>query len=164
MSGNSNSGRKPETGPGAPPATVLPTNELAALWWDAGFAAALTWRHRHNNLGLSLEYLIARHADEVPRNPLAANRELHMDDLAVASYAQAMSTKLALARHKGRGGWQDRLDYDYTRLCRDLLDHVVKGDPVDVGNFAMFLYHRGEKAALPSDVLASLPSYYRLKG
>jgi hypothetical protein len=68
----------------------------------------------------------------------------HPDDVAVDCFAFAMKEKLAEARAKGRGGWQDKDDCPQQRLSDMLRDHVAKGDPRDVGNFAMFLHQRGE--------------------
>ena len=70
---------------------------------------------------------------------------VHPDDLAVDRFAAIMKAKLANAREKGRGGWDDR------ELCPDgylsqlLREHVDKGDPVDVANLAMMLTLRGER-------------------
>lgn len=68
----------------------------------------------------------------------------HPDDAAVDAFAAAMKAKLAEARAKGRSGWQDKQDCPQQRLSNMLRDHVEKGDPLDVGNFCMFLHQRGE--------------------
>lgn len=70
------------------------------------------------------------------------------DDIAVDAFAAAMKAKLAEARAKGRGGWQDKADCPQQRLSDMLRAHVLKGDPRDVANFCMFLHQRGE-AILP---------------
>lgn len=73
-----------------------------------------------------------------------ANLEKHPDDIAVDKFAEAMKEKLANQRAKGYKGWDDK------ELCPDgslqplLVNHVYKGDPVDVGNFAMMLFNRNE--------------------
>jgi hypothetical protein len=67
----------------------------------------------------------------------------HPDDLAVDAFADAMKEKLAKARAKGRGGWNSEDASNYS-LSIGLRNHVLKGDPVDVANFAMFLHQRGE--------------------
>lgn len=64
----------------------------------------------------------------------------HPDDAAVDAFAKAMKGKLALARAKGRSGWQE---CDTGVLSGMLRDHVEKGDPRDVANFCMFLWTRG---------------------
>lgn len=74
--------------------------------------------------------------------------EVHHDDLAVDAFAAALKEKLAQARAKGRGGWQDKSDCPQQRLSDLLWDVVAKGDPRDVGNLAMFHFVRDE-AILP---------------
>lgn len=68
----------------------------------------------------------------------------HPDDLAVDAFAAAMKAKLAEARAKGRRGWDDKIACSQHRLSQMLRDHVDKGDPRDVANFACFLWSRGE--------------------
>lgn len=73
----------------------------------------------------------------------------HSDDAAVDRFAAAMKAKLAQAREKGRGGWQQ---CDPVELSLMLREHVEKGDPRDVANFCMFLWNLGKPisdAALP---------------
>lgn len=75
----------------------------------------------------------------------ATERGAHSDDLAVDRFAIAMKAKLAQKRAEGRGGW-DRPDECSAELLSSMLhDHAAKGDPVDVGNFAMMLHQRGER-------------------
>lgn len=76
----------------------------------------------------------------------SAQEEAHPDDLAVDRFAAAMKAKLAQKRAEGRGGWDGPL-CDADILSRMLREHVEKGDPVDVGNFAMMLHQRGEQIA-----------------
>ncbi|WP_176042667.1 hypothetical protein [Burkholderia stabilis] len=64
----------------------------------------------------------------------------HSDDLAVDQFAAEMKSKLAAARAKGRGGWEQCTPADLSRMLRE---HVDKGDPRDVANFSMFLWHLG---------------------
>lgn len=68
--------------------------------------------------------------------------EAHPDDAAVDRFASAMKAKLAASRDKGRSGWQTCPAW---RLQEMLVEHISKGDPVDVANFAMMLGLRGEK-------------------
>lgn len=65
----------------------------------------------------------------------------HPDDLAVDRFATAMKEKLALARAKGRGGWQH---CDPADLSAMLYEHLERGDPRDVANFCMFLWSLGQ--------------------
>ncbi|NTF32345.1 hypothetical protein G6L88_09785 [Rhizobium skierniewicense] len=55
-----------------------------------------------------------------------------------------MKAKLAKKRQEGRGGWDDEDECSQVFLTALLREHVEKGDPVDVGNFAMMLHQRGE--------------------
>jgi hypothetical protein len=69
----------------------------------------------------------------------------HPDDLAVDAFAVAMKAKLAKKRDEGRGGWERPDECPPGRLSALLLSHLEKGDPVDIANFAMMLWHRCEK-------------------
>lgn len=60
-----------------------------------------------------------------------------IDDNFVDRFAVAMKEKLAVARAKGREGWQH---CDPAELSCMLREHVEKGDPIDVANFCMFLW------------------------
>lgn len=71
----------------------------------------------------------------------------HPDDGAILAFAVAMKLKMAKQRTKGYAGWQT---CDHEELQKRLVDHVSKGDPVDVGNFAMMLYNMGARTALPT--------------
>lgn len=70
--------------------------------------------------------------------------DVHPDDAAVDAFAGAMKAKMADARAKGRGGWEDPAQCSAEDLARMLRDHVEKGDPRDVANFCMMLHQRGE--------------------
>ncbi|MBU9632044.1 hypothetical protein KTE60_22425 [Burkholderia multivorans] len=74
----------------------------------------------------------------------AEAREPHSDDIAVDSFAAVMKHKLALARAKGRGGWETCSPADLSRMLRE---HVEKGDPRDVANLAMMIWHHGAPIA-----------------
>lgn len=62
----------------------------------------------------------------------------HPDDQAVDRFAAAMKDKLAKAREKGRSGWETCRPEELSRMLRE---HVEKGDPRDVANFAMMLWN-----------------------
>lgn len=66
----------------------------------------------------------------------------HEDDEAVDRFAHAIKEKLALAREKGRSGWQQMGPNELSAMLRE---HVEKGDPRDVANFCMFLWHQGAR-------------------
>lgn len=78
-----------------------------------------------------------------------AKIEQHPDDAAVDRFAIAMKAKLAKARDKGRGGWENRAFCSQEELSTKLAQHVAKGDPVDVANFCMMLHQRGEAILVP---------------
>ncbi|KWI34144.1 hypothetical protein BGV60_24380 [Burkholderia ubonensis] len=76
---------------------------------------------------------------------------LHPDDVAVDIFAARMKRKLAKKRAEGRGGWNDPASCHVSTLARYLVEHVGKGDPVDVANFAMMLHQRGaDNGVLPA--------------
>lgn len=68
----------------------------------------------------------------------------HSDDDAVDQFAALMKAKLAQARVRGKSGWRD-LEWPSSDISRQLREHVDKGDPVDVANYAMFLALRNER-------------------
>ena len=67
---------------------------------------------------------------------------VHPDDAAVDRFAIAMKEKMAASRNKGRSGWDDETQCTESMLARMLVEHVAKGDPVDIANFAMMLHQR----------------------
>jgi len=70
-------------------------------------------------------------------NVSVADLVAQADDLIVDQLAAAMKAKLKLKRSQGYGGWQTASTY---RLWELLEDHILKGDPVDVANFAAMIY------------------------
>jgi hypothetical protein len=74
----------------------------------------------------------------------AVDGRQHIDDIAVDRFAEAMKQKLAKQRQKGYGGWNDKKLCPDGRLQKYLGAHLGKGDPVDIGNFAMMIWNRGE--------------------
>lgn len=69
---------------------------------------------------------------------------IHADDIAVDYFATMMKMKLALARAKGRSGWQECPESDLVRM---LHEHIAKGDMRDVANIAMMI-HLNRREAL----------------
>ena len=65
-----------------------------------------------------------------------------IDNEAVDKLAQAMKDKLAKKREQGYHGWETCKHGDLVQL---LINHVDKGDPIDVANFCAFLFARGEQ-------------------
>lgn len=84
----------------------------------------------------------------------------HIDDDGVDGFAAAMKEKLAEKRAEGKHGWEDKIACPNGRLQRMLHEHAAKGDPVDVGNFAMMLWFREERTNTPIDepVPANVPN------
>ncbi|WP_187371485.1 hypothetical protein [Methylobacterium oryzihabitans] len=74
---------------------------------------------------------------------VALIRPTHPDDVAVDAFAAATKAEFARSREKGRGGWNDAERCSVESLAAMLNEHVLKGDPVDVANFATMLHHRG---------------------
>ena len=66
----------------------------------------------------------------------------HPDDIAVDKFADLMKIKLAEARGKGRGGWDDPGQCTVEYLAELLGGHIMKnneGNFVDIANFCMML-------------------------
>lgn len=91
--------------------------------------------------------LSAAAAQPVQEPPSQQPVAQHPDDIAVDRFAAAMKAKMAKSRAKGRGGWDDEAQCSMDTLARLLIEHVAKGDPVDIGNLAMMLHQR-EVAAM----------------
>ncbi|WP_428309283.1 hypothetical protein [Hydrocarboniphaga sp.] len=92
----------------------------------------------------------------------------HADDEAVDRFAAAMKAKLAKARAKGRGGWDDLSRDINGYLARELLEHLFKGNAgtfEDIANFAMMLHQRGaDPSALQRVAPLPLSVGYYLSG
>lgn len=101
--------------------------------------------------------LCRNHAKEVgggdlsrPLSRRILNCMPHPDDDAIDQFALGMKTKMAVARAKGRAGWQDKKQCSAEDLSRMLHEHVRKGDPIDVANFCMMLEMRKERIVSPT--------------
>ena len=67
----------------------------------------------------------------------------HIDDVAVSEFANAMRNKMKKSREKkGRSGWQDMSTHVLKTM---LIEHIEKGDMVDVANFAMMIWHNQQR-------------------
>jgi hypothetical protein len=75
----------------------------------------------------------------------------HPDARAVDRFAKAMKLKLWMKRNEGKGGWDNPDACTVEFLAQLLVEHVAKGDSIDVANFAMMLHQRGAT----HDVLAN---------
>jgi hypothetical protein len=68
-----------------------------------------------------------------------------VDNDAVDAFAAAMKDKLEKKRAAGYWGWEDPVRCSNAHLVQLLREHIEKGDPVDVANFAMMIHQRGER-------------------
>lgn len=75
----------------------------------------------------------------------------HSDDLAVDRFAAAMKAKLSKKRSEGRSGWDNRNECTAEYLSYLLIQHIIKGDPLDVGNLAMMLHQRGDHIVIDDE-------------
>lgn len=90
-----------------------------------------------------------RHAERLGIG-LSPGHPGYTDDRAVDRFAGRMRDKLAKARAKGRGGWDNPDQCSGEDLARMLVGHLDKANPgnyVDVANFCMMLDERGEPEA-----------------
>ncbi|WP_418459874.1 hypothetical protein ACNT8L_05805 [Brucella intermedia] len=83
----------------------------------------------------------------------------HADDLAVDRFAIAMKQKLAKKREEGRGGWENKDECSAEYLSYLLIQHIWKGDPVDIANLAMMLHQRGERVVIDSETSFIIPDH-----
>lgn len=85
----------------------------------------------------------ARSAGEDPQG----TAELEALDALVDAFALAMKRKLRRAAlDKGRSGWDDP-SWSFDAMRSSLFSHLCKGDPIDVANFAAFLWNRDGSTA-----------------
>lgn len=68
-----------------------------------------------------------------------------IDDMCINRFAEAMANKMAVGRAKGRGGWANPNECSNESLATFLVEQISKGDPVDIGNYAMMLFSRKAK-------------------
>lgn len=80
--------------------------------------------------------------------------EPHSDDLAVDRFFEAMKAKLAVKREDGYSGWDDPDDCSVEHLSYLLVQHLHKGDPIDIANFAMMLHQRGSRLIVDDETAA----------
>lgn len=91
----------------------------------------------HHRIGGAVRYNLA---DVLART--AVNQ--HPDDEAVDRFAAAMHAKMAQARAKGKEGWDDPERCDLGRLQALLHGAYLVDEWVDVANYAMMLWARGQ--------------------
>lgn len=97
--------------------------------------------------------------EEIARRDAAAGEAVeHPDDLHFDIFSACCKEKLAIARRKGRGGWDDPEICSVEHLADLLVHHLTKGNEgtfEDIANFAMMLHQRSaDPAVLVSAVLS----------
>lgn len=92
----------------------------------------------HHRIGASVRYILA---DVMAHT--AVNK--HPDDEAVDTFAQAMHDKMAAARAKGKEGWDDPERCNVGQLETECRRAAAACEWVDVANYAMMLWNRGQK-------------------
>lgn len=110
----------------------------------------------HGNAPLAIASALALAVSTAPQ-PAPAQPAVHPDDAAVDRFAAAMKAKLAKAREKGRGGWDDPAQCSVEFLAKLLVEHLTKGNAgtfEDVANFAMMLHQRGADPQVLADAAA----------
>ena len=68
--------------------------------------------------------------------------DFEADEMGVDRFSTAMRRKLTRKRQEGRGGWQFPDECPLEDLRTMLKEHIAKGDPVDIANFAMMIWNR----------------------
>lgn len=109
-------------------------------WSMVSESGKSAWAAAAAELVFAPDTIMASHATQ-QAEPVA----LHPDDAAVDRFAQAMKDKLALARAKGRSGWDDPNKCSVEFLAELLCGHLGKGNAgtfEDIANFAMMLHQR----------------------
>lgn len=101
----------------------------------------LKWHWLDNPLPPDVAPSPAQPAPVADASPVGAKPQ-HSDDAAVDRFAAAMKHKLAVSRDKGRTGWDDESQCTMGTLANMLVEHIAKGDQVDIANFAMMLHQR----------------------
>lgn len=96
--------------------------------------------------GLKHERYIGTNDNGIAMRRIIKTPVQHSDDVAVDLFAAKMKEKLEKSRDKGRSGWES---CPIEHLIASLKDHISKGDPVDVANFAMMISQRGESIKTP---------------
>ena len=132
---------------------VEPTREMLAAACRDGVElnGRPVWKH---TVDVQAAWRWGQMLAAAPQPPVV---EQHADDVAVSRFAEAMKDKLAAARDKGKGGWDDPEQCTVEYLAKLLVDHIPKGDPIDVANFAMMLHQRGADKGILAAAAAPQP-------
>ncbi|UJJ60632.1 hypothetical protein [Rhodanobacter denitrificans] len=136
--------------PGDPVAARAAVNGL----WDRGEVVGLYAGDAITEIELLEQHVSRTRLQEIREEAKLAPaskdvKPLHPDDFAVNAFAAAMRSRLAQKRAEGRGGWDETSPGMQQRVSDLLRAAVAKGNPVDAGNYAMFLHQRGERILPP---------------
>ena len=144
--------------------TMTDTHNVVAMRWPTdktlvyldrlNFAASEAVR-TFEDAGDAMSWSPTIDAMERLKELLHGDYAYHSDDAAVDSFAEAMRRKMEDSREKGRSGWDSPFQCSPYRLAEMLIDHIPKGDPVDVGNFAMMLFNRPDARGILPRVWAA---------
>lgn len=137
------------------PGRLLPTADIEAIARNVhGECSRLPGSTFQNAAHNAILYALERIARP------AQTEQQHPDDAAVDRFAAAMKAKLAAARAKGRGGWDDPNVCSVEFLAQLLVEHLGKGNTgtfEDVANFAMMLHQRGADPKVLAEAAAPHP-------
>lgn len=88
------------------------------------------------------------------------------DAVATVDFAQAMVRRLGERRAAGKSGWDDPEQCPPQRLAEGLVRSLRAGNLVDVGNYAMMLWKRGQTDCFAPQVAADLlrDAFLKLNG
>ena len=85
--------------------------------------------------------------ENMVRTPKASASELWADEYMAYITSNAMRSKLRNTREKGRGGWWNPKECSIEMLKKMLVEHIEKGDMIDVMNFAGMIFVREQHEA-----------------
>lgn len=71
--------------------------------------------------------------------------DMARDAREIRRFSSLMTTKMARKAYEGAHGWPN---IPVAHLWAMLREHVEKGDPIDIANFAMMIHHNAEVEAL----------------
>lgn len=111
-------------------------------------------RDLQGNLQIS-ERNAATDLEDAPHEIEAHRLPVHSDDRHVDAMADAMKFRLTAKRAQGRGGWDDAVQCTVEYLAAQLVGSLLKGNAVDVANFAMMLHRRAARPGVLADALVN---------
>jgi hypothetical protein len=90
----------------------------------------------------------------------------HSDDIWWDKFAAECKAKMQYSREvKGRGGWDDKDQCTVQYLAELFVDHIEKGDPIDLANFCMMLWARGQMGyqLVSFDIITAFLAYHGIQ-